>query len=324
MTPAEEFRDLTISHQIGLLRLSNATVRKMLGLLARTEADIVRQLRLVDPESRVGQRLDRQLAVVSRMYREAYDDLAGVLIADMDDLAVYEAQFTARQLRYTVGVAFDAPTRSVVVAAVNSRPFQGRFLREWMAGIGEDQGRRVRDAVRIGFVEGESLSQIVARIRGTRAAGFKDGILEIGRRSTERIVRTAITHTAARAREAAFASSGDLVRGVQWTSVLDGRTSLVCAARDGKEYPMNEGPRPPAHPNCRSQITAVLDGFPAPDRTTYEDWLKRQPKEFQDEVLGPTRAKAWRAGAIPLGRFVDRKGRAWSLDELRRREGLDI
>jgi len=159
MTPAEELRDLTISHQIGLFRLSNATVRKMLGLLARTEADIVRQLRLVDPDSRVGQRLDRQLAVVSRMYREAYDELTGVLVADMDDLAVYEAQFTARQFRNTVGVAFDVPTRPVVIAAVNSRPFQGRFLREWMAGIGEDQGRRVRDAVRMGFVEGESRSE---------------------------------------------------------------------------------------------------------------------------------------------------------------------
>jgi SPP1 gp7 family putative phage head morphogenesis protein len=324
MTAANDLRDQTVSHQIGLLRLSNATVAKMLALLARTEADIVRQLRLVDPDSVIGRRLDAQIATVSRMYREAYDELTGTLVSDLADLAEYEAQYTARQLTRAVGTSFNVPTRSVVVAAANSRPFQGRFLREWMAGIGEDQGRRVRDAVRIGFVEGESLAQIVARVRGTRVAGFKDGILEIGRRSTERIVRTAITHTATRAREAAFASNGDLVRGVQWTSVLDGRTSLVCAARDGKEYPINEGPRPPAHPNCRSQITAVLDGLPPPDRTTYEEWLRRQSTEFQNEVLGPARARAWRSGEVPLGGFVDRKGQAWSLDELRRREGLDI
>lgn len=324
MTPAEELRDKTVAHQIGLLRVSNGTVRRMLGVLVRTEADIVQQLRALDPDEPVRRRLNEQLEAVRQLYREAYATLYEDFRGELADLAEYEARFIGRQFRQTIGVAFNVPTRAVVVAAANARPFQGRFLREWMDGLAEDSAKRVRDAVRIGFIEGESVSQVVRRIRGTRSANYRDGILEISRRATERIVRTAITHTAARAREAAFAANRDLIEGVQWVSVLDSRTSMICAGRDGEVYPVGKGPRPPAHPNCRSQITAVVEGFPPPDGTTYEDWLRRQPVEMQNEVLGVTRAREWRAGRIDLDRFTDRKGRAWTLEELARREGLDI
>jgi len=323
MSKADDLLDATVRHQIGILRLSNATSAKMLALLARVEADVLAQLRALDMDGITARRLDRQLEAVRLLYRQEYDRLNGILQADLDDLADYEAGFAARQLRATVGGAFDRPTRAVVVAAVNARPFQGRFLSEWMAGLGEDNGRRVRDAMRIGFVEGESLQQLIARIRGTRANGYRDGILEINRRAAERIVRTSINHTAARAREEAFRSS-PLISAVQWVSVLDSRTSVVCAGRDGETYQIDSGPRPPAHFNCRSQITAVLDGFPPAERVTYEQWLKRQPTSVQNEVLGPSRAELWRNGDVPLDRFVDRKGEMWTLDELRRREKVDI
>lgn len=320
-TPADELLDDTVRHQVGLLRYSNATVSKVLALLSRVEADVVRQIRLLDVDSLDRARLERQLTAIRATYRQGYDQLTGVISADMDDLAAYEAQFVSRQLRTTLDVAFATPSRETIVAAVNARPFQGRFLREWMASLDDDAARRVRDAIRMGFVEGEGVQSLIRRVRGTRANRYQDGILEINRRAAERVVRTAINHTANRAREETFRSN-PLVSGVQWVSTLDSRTSVVCAGRDGNEYEIDKGPRPPAHPNCRSQITAVLDGFPAPDRVSYGEWLKRQPVEVQDEVLGPTRARMWRNGEVELGRFVDRKGEMWSLDELRRREGL--
>lgn len=320
---ADELLDRTVRHQVGLLRYSNATVSKILALLQRTESNILAQIREIEPESYTAGRLERQLAAIRETMRQGYDQLAGQVSADMDDLAAYEATFTARQMQQALGGAFDIPSRETIAAAVNSRPFQGRFLREWMAGLDEDAARRVRDAIRMGFVEGQSLRTMMQAIRGTSAAGYKDGILQINRRAAERVIRTAINHTASRAREEVYRSNS-LVSGVQWTSVLDSRTSVICASRDGKVYPLDSGPRPPAHPNCRSQVTAVIRGMEPPERVTYEQWLRRQPTEVQNDVLGVTRARLWRKGEIPLDKFTTRAGDTLTLEELAKREGIQL
>ena len=56
-----------------------------------------------------------------------------------------------------------------------------------------------------------------------------------------------------------------------------------------------------------------------PKSTTYSDWLKRRSVEFQDEVLGPTRAKLFRAGGLKIDKFTTEGGRTLTLDELRRK-----
>ena len=68
-----------------------------------------------------------------------------------------------------------------------------------------------------------------------------------------------------------------------------------------------------------------------PARTTYQDWLKRQSAEFQDDVLGKARGKLFREGGLTLDTFVDRRGVAYTLSELTRRDaaafrdaGLDL
>jgi len=52
---------------------------------------------------------------------------------------------------------------------------------------------------------------------------------------------------------------------------------------------------------------------------SYGEWLKRQPAEVQDEVLGPTRGKLLRAGKLTMDRFYNDRGRYLTLDELRER-----
>lgn len=59
-----------------------------------------------------------------------------------------------------------------------------------------------------------------------------------------------------------------------------------------------------------------------PERTTYEEWLRGEPKHVQIEALGKARAEAFRAGT-GLARFVTREGRVLTLDELRAADALD-
>jgi SPP1 gp7 family putative phage head morphogenesis protein len=50
--------------------------------------------------------------------------------------------------------------------------------------------------------------------------------------------------------------------------------------------------------------------------TTYQQWLKRQSTEFQNDVLGKTRAALFRKGGLQLDNFVNRTGNQIKLSEL--------
>lgn len=60
---------------------------------------------------------------------------------------------------------------------------------------------------------------------------------------------------------------------------------------------------------------ASMDGQTAAD-TTYQSWLKTKSDAFQDEVLGPSRARLFREGKISLTDLVDPTGRPLTLDQL--------
>lgn len=60
-----------------------------------------------------------------------------------------------------------------------------------------------------------------------------------------------------------------------------------------------------------------------PANITYQQWLKRQPRSFQNEVLGPARAKLFRAGKATLNQFVDRVGNELTLEQLQAR-GVEL
>ena len=52
---------------------------------------------------------------------------------------------------------------------------------------------------------------------------------------------------------------------------------------------------------------------------TYQEWMKRQPASFQDDVLGKTRGALFRRGGLQLDQFVNRAGDELPLRELARR-----
>lgn len=57
--------------------------------------------------------------------------------------------------------------------------------------------------------------------------------------------------------------------------------------------------------------------------TTYNSWLKRQPADFQDEVLGVERAKLFRGG-MNVDKFTDDEGRTLTLEQLKQLENITL
>lgn len=196
--------------------------------------------------------------LITEGYRGSHKAFGESLVAISKSEAEWMASLLATASPVDLGISLPSPAllRSVVTA----RPFQGRLLREWYGDLAEETRRGVRQAVQLGITRGEGVEAIVRRIKGTRAAKYTDGVLEISRRHARTTVRTAVAHTTNHANEALYAENQDVIGGVQWSSTLDDRTTIQCASLDGQVFPIDEGPRPPIHHNALATGTQVLTG----------------------------------------------------------------
>lgn len=340
-TVNEKILDAQIKHSVYLERYKSGVLKKIIGHLNLTESDLIDQIaaRLVKIEDRgydlgpdTTKRLNALLAEIQERRAKVYSVFANQLFAEMTDFATYEADFQIK-IADNAGVEanFIMPSNSSLKAVVSSQPFQGRILKEWAKRLEQADLRRIQDAIRIGITEGQTTDQIIRRIRGTKAAQYQNGILEISRRDAEAVVRTAVAHTQNRARMEVFNANADIVDGIQYAAVLDSRTTEICASRDGKVYRLDNAPPIPAHFRCRSIYVPYFGPSegnrasqygPVPAQTTYAEWLKKQPKDVQEEVLGVAKAKLFNSGKLPLDKFVDKSGHVYTLKELAGREKI--
>jgi SPP1 gp7 family putative phage head morphogenesis protein len=315
MNPNAQLRDAYTARQVDLTRYSNRAVRRMLRLIARIEADTMEKLNGLPEGSGRQAQLEAYLTELRALYARGYAQVSDATQDELRNLTQDELDFNTSAMERgaqaaRINAAVQVPFFGQVYAAVESRPFQGKLLRDWLSELEEGAARRVRDAIRIGYVEGESVSAIKRRVRQ---------IMPMSSRGAEAMVRTAINHTAQATRQQVFEANADIIAGEVWNAVLDARTTLVCQARDGTVYQLGKGPRPPAHINCRSYMSPVLRGIDPPARTDYGDWLRRQPVARQEEILGVAKARLFRDGKLPLDRFVDRAGNEYTLEQLRQR-----
>ncbi|CTQ45750.1 minor capsid protein [Roseibium aggregatum] len=365
-TANERIENSAIRHAIFLERYKTGTVRRIIELLGEVDADIVSQIRRLE-ESYTRRRLEAVLNSIREINAKAYRELAARLGEELEEFATGEADFALGKLseglptELRTVIEFASPATEILFVSAENKfgnaLIQGRELSSWFDQIADADFGRFQQALRLGFVEGESIDKMVRRITGTRPLNFKDGAREVSRRQVRALVRTAINTASTNAREEVYKANEPLIKGVRWVSTLDGRTSAICKARDGKLYSFDKGPRPPAHFNCRSTTTPVLKswrelGFDKDEPArgvrpfirdtrklkdipksardqlvgrvradeTYETWLRKQPKGFQEEVLGPTKARLFRQGRLTLDKFVDEgTTREYTLQELRRR-----
>lgn len=376
MTYNEQYLDESIRHQIDILRFGSGVARKVNALLDATTADMKRQVerRLGKTTGVTGASLRRLQELERAIYQvrsPAWNDVTETWERSAIDVALEEPIFLHGTLTSILPVELDlvAPSDAALEAMVTHRPFNGRTLKEWADSARRADLNRIQQQIRIGMVQGESAQRIANRVFGER------GAMQITRNQAEAVTRTVINGTSNAAQQLFLQENSDLFDIEQLVATLDARTTPVCRAEDGKQYPFGKGPMPPLHVACRSIRVAVIDGevvgerpfkagteqqmlreyaaarglervpksrddlprgskrdFDAfsrrrmkeltgqvPARTTYQEWLSRQPSEIQDDILGPTRGALFREGGLTLDKFVNRNGDELTIEELRER-----
>lgn len=334
MAISDDILDETLRHAHYLERHKASVVRRIVELLNNSNDEYYAAMYKGRIENMNRRDLDKLLVRLKRSIKAGYEPVIELLDGEIRDLGRAESAWQQKTLNGLVPIEIDweAPSEEQIYAAAHARPFEGLLLRDWYNGLADGHFKRIKQAIRQGYVEGQTTDEIV---RGIQEVGANRS-----RRAAETAVRTALTHTSNVARQESYRRNRRVVKRIEWVATLDKRTTAVCRARDGKTWPVDEGPRPPAHAGCRSTTIPVLKslrelGIKADEvdvKTTrasmngqvsselnYDKWLRKQPKDFQDDVLGKEKARLFRKGLV-MERFVDEDGREFTLKELQERE----
>ena len=340
---AEAYIDLAIRRQAILERLKSGEVQNFAREIRKIETLVRRAISELE-----GDFADLSRTKLNNLLRLLQQDQGEILAAATSNFlrrsgeiaAVYMAQ-ELLDLSNTVDVrrtALSDFTNKDIFRRVSQRPLatDGDLLEPWIQKFSNNEIQRVNNAIRRGHSQGVTNQQMIQQIVGTRANNFQNGILQTTRRNAATVVRTSVQHVASAARQEVWEANQDVVSRYQFIATLDRVTSRICRTLDNQEFDFGKGPIPPVHPNCRSTTIPVLneefsflsngrtrsaEGGPVDADSSFYDWLNRQNRQAQIDVLGPTRAKLFRDGGLTAERFrelqFDRNFMPLTLDQMR-------
>lgn len=326
-----QVNDAVTRHQIYILRYGNGLFKDLVPYLEK--AIKVAKLALFDLGDGYSQELRiKQLQDdLSAIYKEMHD--RGIDL--FSSFANYEASFNEKLLNQETKP--DVGVQSANVDDIATRPLklevgqgtQSINITGALQSLGIKQSADIISEIHLGSANDENINDIAKRI--------DDGVTKY-KQQLQSVALTLTNHVATEARLDTFKANSDILDGWRWVSTLDSRTSAICQARDQEILPLDSPIKPPAHYRCRSTLVPVIKKQYAVDvdfkrpavgvdgtqqvsaKTSYQDWLAKQPSSFQKDVLGPTRAKLFKDGNLTLDKFIDSDGNTLTLDELKQKE----
>lgn len=285
------------------------------------------------------------------LQRPTFTQLRREMKKQMTEIGVLEAAFTADTVTAAlpVTISLALPSSALLNAIATSKPFQGKILRKWINDLEKTDTDRMMTQIRIGMVNGEGPDQITRRVFGTGAQRFRDGTRSLTKRNVEGITRTSVNFISNQARQEVYAANRRLMPIELYVATLDGVTTPQCQDLDGQKFEKGSGPVPPVHFNCRSTRVPAINGRVAGERPakavskqmlegqtkkqqratinkltgtvpasqSYQQFLKNQTVDFQNDVLGVKKGALFRKGGLTVHQFVDPRGKPFTLDQLR-------
>ena len=277
---------------------------------------------------------------ISRFVKEAYALTDGHIA----DFSSEQLDFHTNNLHKELKLLYDVkrPSKNKILETITGPNIKGDYtLSEQFARLGEQELKRVDLIIRRGIAEGISNAEMSSKVAKT---------LNITENQANALVRTAITRTQNLAQSEVLIANKAVMKGYQFTAILDSRTSEICSETDGKIFDIeNTQWLPPLHWRCRSTIIPItksfnellatqdnrlrkkvlqkssvttrrrLDGRSIP-KEGYGTWLKRQTQEVKLRHFGgdEERVRLFDSGNLSIKDFFTDKGKAVSLEALRR------
>ena len=336
--------DQLMHNRIDFERYSQQQVRDLSGLLSNAGTEIKNKLLSVPDGSFSSKRMNALLAEFNATINDTYDSAGSRLKEEMGAFAEHASELTGSAIANQLPSSFHpaAMTADQYSAILNKTPIrlgkdQALLYDEIFGKLASGMEEKVRGAVRLGMVSGESMADITRRVMGTKANGYSDGIMEGSRDDLAKIVHTTVMHTSNQAAQITMQNNSDVLNGWIYIGTLDSKMCSYCAMSYGQQYKFGEGFPPPKHVGCRCFQAPWIKTFkelgidapefkpgmkssatgPVKSDLSYSDWIKGQNSKTQDEILGKTRGQMLRDGKLSPDKFTDASGKLLTLDQLK-------
>lgn len=347
-----------IRRHIFTQRLSNEQARKVLAMWQKARPSITAKLaEIIDGKSSMSvTQINTMLKAIDATVRTELRAEFKALNAELDQFAQLEADFLNETLSVVLQPALSAPVTTVTAAITGAQvaalalkdPFQGNTMVSWPDSLTEWSKSTISNSVRAGFAQGKPTMDIVRDVRQALGGRVAQGISSV--------VKSAVNHYAASAREVMAKANDDILEARQWLSTLDTHTSPMCQLRDRLVYPMKvktsdngklKGKIVPGsqygagpgklHYCCRSTETWVVKGMekwpegkrPAIKQTAeglfseqvgaqtdFLSWVQRQPRYVLEKLYGVQRADQILRGMKVPTMFND-KGELMTIEQMK-------
>ena len=329
----EELYDRLVDNQ-AMSRLFENKVQTDVRRATRRHRDRLKQIVKVSPKSPEVRR------EINRYIKEVFNMTDGYLT----EYGAEQFSFHTNSLHRAVGDIYKVqpPRRNPILADIvgNNVPNDASLDRQF-ARIGDNEFKRAQNIINRGLAKGLTTPEIANQVAST---------VKISENQATALVRTAITKVTNTAQLEVLNANAGIMKGYQFTAILDSRTSEICRYHDGRIYALDDTRNiPPLHWRCRSTIIPLAKSFneiletqdPRIRKTVvknispqqrkkldgrtikkegYGNWLRRQSYETKLRHLGGDENKVslFDNGLVDIKEFFTSKGKQISIEALRR------
>lgn len=287
------------THTVSLLRVAAGLRQQALARLEDLSGEITQQIeKSPDLSPNRLAKLEALLDQTNRSVSQAYRDIQQTQTSGLKKIAKLEGQVAVQNVNHQIGIPLVSTIipEKLLEAVVDGNLIEGNSSKAWWEGQADDLRNKFRAQMQQGVLLGESIDDLTKRVRGTRAANYEDGLMAAKKREAAALVRSSVISIANEARLRQYQEMSDVVKGIQWVSTLDLRTTAQCRGLDGKVWRLPDYkpvghdkafPGPTAHWGCRSTQVAVLRSWeelsgkelPSLDEKTIEQRMKELAKQ---------------------------------------------
>jgi SPP1 gp7 family putative phage head morphogenesis protein len=315
--------DQAIELGIDMERVSASSRYETIQLIKKLEKELIAQVASGVTDWNKA-RIAKQLSEATKIIQQYYDEMAGVMVDTTTSVAQVSATSTAQALGVATGnyIPTVLPSATWLETIASNVIVQGATQSAWWNRQSADTAWRFSTAVRQGLVAAETNQQIIKRVMD---------VMDVSRKNAATLVQTSVQSVANQAKEKTSQANINLIASREWVATLDKITCIKCAVRDGKRWKLDGTPighsipyqAPPIHFNDRCTMVDVtktwkelgIDIEEAPEGTraslegqvsdkTFEEFLARKGKDYQDSVLGIGRADLWRKKVITFDQLL--------------------
>ena len=346
MSSRQFLKDAAARHAVFVQRFGGGQVKKTLAYITKLKAQIAARLAGEDMTELSAARLKVIYNDLTDLTEALYTKMGKEILDDLQEFARFETEFTQKLAKQGMSVEeFALPSLETLQAAIKSKPMEftpklgGGTLGSALKQFKTAKAKQIVQVVKDGAVLGKTTQEIISDVNHLASTTQRNNL--------DALVRTMVNHISSVARQATFKKNEDVLEGYEVVATLDQFTCLYCASIDGKKYTLDDVEWPPYHFNCRCILVPIvkkeydLGAEVTGERPSVGDsgaetvganvnfgkWLSGQSASFQKEYFskfgnGDEKYKLFKSGGLKLDRFVDAKGAAYTLDELRERSPL--